>query len=199
MELQREIADSSGILAALIGDWDSESVFGSGDLFGDAELEASGWLGGSSEGLMIGSGGLGSRGSGLGGGGIAEGLDGLGTRGTGGGGAVGYGGGGSYTGTSAMLTSGGDAGPLRDHVSRRLSRVEYCYTSRLRDSAGLAGTLTVSLAADAEGAVTVQGVGGVDDAELVRCASTALRGRLATAPGEPLTGAFGVSLSPGSR
>ncbi len=203
MELDLQIAESAGILAAL-ADWDSESVFGSGgfsdDLFADGELEGIGGLIGA-KGVEIGSGGLGMRGSGLGGGGTAEGLGGLGTRGYGGGGGVavaGGFGGGSYDPPSATLASGGDAGPLRDHVSRRLERVENCYRNALRESSGLSGTLTVSLTADAEGAVTVGGVGGVDDAELIRCASTALRGRLTEAPGEPLTGAFGVTLSPGS-
>ncbi len=202
-ELERQVVESSGILAALSG-WDSESAFGSSglsaDVWGDGELEGIGGLIGA-QGVTFGSGGLGSRGSGLGGGGTAEGLGGLGTRG-GGGTAVGYGGlgtRGSYTPPSAKLSSGGDGGLLRDHVSRRLGRIENCYSNRLRDESGLSGTLTVSLAADADGAVTVQGVGGVDDAELTRCASTALRGRLAEPPGEPLTGAFGVVLSPGSR
>lgn len=194
-----EIAESAGILA-LLGTGDSGSLFGSSDFSADifGEMEGIGGLIGT-EGVMIGSGGLGSRGSGLGGGGTAEGLGGLGTRGGGGGASIGgLGTRGSYTPPSAKLSSGGDSGPLRDHVSRRLSRIETCYKNRLRDRSGFSGTLTISLAADAEGAVTVGGVGGVDDAELIRCSSTALRGRLSEPPGEPQTGAFGVTLTAGS-
>ena len=200
VEMARKIAESAGILAAL-SEINTDSLFGSSgfsdDIFSD--MDAIGGLIGA-QGVTIGSGGLGSRGSGLGGGGTGEGLGGLGTRG--GGGAVagigGLGTRGNYTPPSAKLSSGGDSGPQRDHVSRRLGRIETCFKNRLRDQSGLSGTLTISLAADAEGAVSVEGVGGVDDAELVRCSSTALRGRLAEPPGEPLTGAFGVTLTPGS-
>ena len=107
-ELDRQVAENAGVLGALRDAGDLDGVFGTSGL--DANL--TGGVGGliGAKGTQIGSGGLGSRGSGLGGGGTAEGLGGLGTKGIGSG-RSGYGkGGGSFgaKGEGGIGTVGGD-------------------------------------------------------------------------------------------
>lgn len=203
-ELHAQLLESSSILQALMGS-SSESWSGLSDVFGDAGTLGDSELGGIGV-LMAqdtrGIGGLGTVGTGAGGGGTAEGLGGLGTRGYGsGGGGVavaggrGTGYGSSYTAPSVSF-DGGKPDALAAHVQRRLSRIERCFTTSEGDRA--AGTLSIVLSADEEGSITIGGVTGVSDDTLLRCATNALRGRLAEAPGEKLSGTFKVRLDPGS-
>jgi len=196
-----ELLGSSSLLAALN---DTSGVFGGlseEEIWGDMELEGIGGL------VAVdswGTGGLGALGTGSGGGGTGEGLGGLGSGygGGGGGGAVGIGGlgtrgrGSSYTPPSVSF-DGGKPDALAAHVQRRLSRIERCYTTSEGERA--AGTLSIALSADEEGSITVGSVTGVSDETLLRCATNALRGRLAEAPGEKLSGTFKITLDPGSR
>jgi len=195
-----ELVMSKSLLALLESSSSMDNMFGSDVLFGDLESGVGGVISASAFDDVVGVGGLGSRGSGLGGGGTGEGLGGLGTRGYGGGGgvAVGYGGSSSYKAPS-VSSDGGKPAELAAHVDRRLSRIERCYTTALSDSAGLSGTMNVQLRADAEGLVTVDGVSGAGDGSLHTCVTNALRGRLSTEPGDDLSGSFKVTLDPGSR
>jgi hypothetical protein len=203
-EISEAIASSS--ILALLGDYQaSDSIWGSGELLGvgslgelDAALmDVSGV--GVAWGDSYGSGGLGSRGSGQGGGGTAEGLGGLGTRGTGGT-AVGYGGLGSSRSYDppTLSVSGGDSA-LVAHVNGRKGRLDGCYSTALRTTAGLSGAVTIALSTDAAGKVSVGSVGGAGDGSLHGCVSTSLLGHMAAEPGESLSGTVTLSLDPGSR
>lgn len=98
----------------------------------------------------------------------------------------------------SATVSGGEP-LLVAHAEKRRARIEHCYQNALTDDAGLSGSLTASLSADAEGAVTVGGVSGVGGSPLTSCVATALRGRLAEAPGAPLSGSVTIQLDPGTR
>jgi len=186
-ELRAQLLESSSILQALMGS-SSESWGGLSDVLVDDSVFGDGGLAGVG-GLMAvddwGVGGLGS-GYGSGGGGVAVGIGGLGTRGRGS----------SYTPPSASF-DGGKPDALAAHVQRRMSRIERCYTTTEGDLS--AGTLSIALSADEQGSITVGSVTGVSDDTLLRCATNALRGRLADSPGEKLSRTFKVTLDPGSR
>jgi len=81
MRLDKEIAEESGVLGALRNGDEFFGHLGSSKLNDNIGGGIGGLIG--AKGNRIGSGGLGSRGSGLGGGGTAEGLGGLGTKGRG--------------------------------------------------------------------------------------------------------------------
>jgi Ca-activated chloride channel family protein len=102
----KEIAENSGILGVVGDGAQLDGVFGSagsdGNLSGDLSGDIGGLIG--SKSTQIGTGGLGSRGSGLGGGGTAEGLGGLGTKGRGSG-SSGYGTGGGSFGSGRAASS----------------------------------------------------------------------------------------------
>ena len=144
---------------------------------------------------MDGYGGLGSRGSG--GGGLATSGGGGGAADVGGMGGLAIHRASTYKAPSASLKPGGQD-ELAGHVSERMSRVEHCYTQARAQAPDLKGTLTIRLTADAEGAITVDGVGGPDEGGLTLCVTGAMRGRLAEPPDEPVSGTFTVILDPGS-
>ena len=196
--IDRQIAESAGILGALSNMSALEGVFGSSGF--DTDLDSIGGLIGSDYsdygdygGLGIsgygGSGGIGTGGGG-GGGGTGEGLGGLGTVGMG---SLSHS---NYKPAVATLAGGGEPA-LQRHMERRMARISRCYTNALSDTEGLSGTLTVSLQADAEGVLTVGGVSGAGDGALHRCVTNSLRGRLGEAPGTPVSGSFSVNLDPG--
>ncbi len=196
-EIAEAIASSS--ILALLGDYDSsESIFGDsalalGDL--DSVFDDMGGVG-VVMGDDYGVGGLGTRGSGLGGGGTAEGLGGLATAG---GGSRGYGsmGGGSYD-PPGISVSGSDAA-LVAHVNGRKGRLDRCYTTALSSSSGLSGSVAIALSADATGKVSVGSVSGAGDGGMHGCISGSLLGHMAAEPGEPLSGTVTLTLDPGSR
>jgi hypothetical protein len=115
-------------------------------------------------GAQFGSGGLGSRGTGLGGGGWAEGIGGLGTHGIGSG-RNGYGAGGSHFGAKgegAIGRVGGDPiilGALDrsfidEVIKRHLNGIRYCYQRELQKNPTLAGKVVQRFAIGRDGRVT---------------------------------------------
>ncbi len=123
-----------------------------------------GALGSSSGGVAYGVGGLGSRGSGLGGGGSAQGPGWLGTKGVGSG-AAGYGGGGGSFGAKAsapiasvasdpIVLGAMDKTLIEDVIRRHLNAIRYCYQRELQKDASLAGRLAVKFVIAADGTVS---------------------------------------------
>jgi hypothetical protein len=104
-QLDKEIAENSGLLGSLRDDSVLDGSLGTTGLNAETMNGIGGLI--DTRGQQIGSGGLGTKGSGLGGGGTAEGLGGLGTKGRGSG-AAGYGSGGGSFGT----TGEGGIGPV---------------------------------------------------------------------------------------
>ncbi len=163
-ELDRQIAESAGILAALEDSSELEGLFGSSTLDSDL-VSGLGGLIGSQYGDDYGSGGLGSRGSGLGGGGTAEGLGGLGTKGRGSG-ASGYGMGagnfGATAGSEGPTTRMGDPiilGALDREamdqvVKRHLAQLRYCYQRQLNKDPDIQGKVVVKITVAADGTVS---------------------------------------------
>jgi len=112
---------------------------------------------------LFGSGGLGLRGSGLGGGGMAEGIGGLGTKGMGSG-RSGYGSGGGMFGRKAagtIATVGGDPmvmGALDKsiidrEIKRHMNGIRYCYQRELQKNPKLAGKVVQRFAIAKDGSV----------------------------------------------
>lgn len=171
------LVESSGLLAILGSDEGNSfgnvgliGVLGDSDvssIFGDSlDSDLTGGIGGliGAKGTQIGSGGLGSRGSGLGvvGGGTAEGLGGLGTIGTGrrsgyGRSSGGLGNHGSRgTGGTAVVGSvdtEGDAAALSAVVKRSRNAIQYCYQRELKKDPALEGKLVVAVSIGAGGRV----------------------------------------------
>jgi len=160
-ELDKQIAESAGLLADLNQMTDT-SMFGTGGL-DSAVSSAVGGLIGSQYG-QFGAGGLGSRGSGLGGGGTAAGLGGLGTRGTGMG-ASGYGrgagfygkkgGGAPGVGTGDPIILGAlDKSIIDRIVKQHLAKIRYCYQKELNKNPKLFGKLVVKFVIAKDGSVS---------------------------------------------
>ncbi len=142
---------------------DLGSIFGSEGIGVGASSFVGGIIG-SQYGNQYGSGGLGSRGSGLGGGGTGEGLGGLGTRGRGRG-ASGYGTGGGYFGKKSSGTPGMSTGDpiilgqldkeIIDKVIRQhLAQIRYCYQKELNKNPSLSGKVVIKFTIDADGTVS---------------------------------------------
>jgi len=161
-ELDREIAENAGVLGSLADAGELDGVFGSSGL--DSEL--SGGIGGliGAQGTQVGSGGLGSRGSGLGGGGTADGLGGLGTKGRGSG-SSGYGSGNSNFGAKGeggVGAIGGDPiilGALDKSlidavIKRSMNQIRYCYQRELSTNPSLGGKITVKFVIAKDGTVS---------------------------------------------
>ena len=159
-KMDKEIAQSAGLLADL--QTNDSSLFGTGGL--DASVTSA--LGGLSGviGSQYGSGGLGSRGSGLGGGGTAEGLGGLGTKGRGSGGS-GYGKGAGYYGKkgsgepgvgrgSPIVLGALDKSIIDRVVKQHLSEIRYCYQKELNKNPKLSGRISVKFTIAADGSVS---------------------------------------------
>ncbi len=161
-QLDKEIAEEAGVLGALRDGGELDGVFGSSALNADLTGGIGGLLG--AKGTQIGSGGLGSRGSGLGGGGSAEGLGGLGTKGRGSG-SSGYGsGGGNFgaKGEGGIGRIGGDPiilGALDKSlidavIKRHMNQIRYCYQRELTKSPDLGGKVTVKFVIAKDGTVS---------------------------------------------
>ncbi len=164
-ELDRQISENAGLLAALADSSELDGIFGSSGLDSDLTSGIGGLIG--TSGTEYGSGGLGSRGSGLGGGGTAEGLGGLGTRGRGTG-ASGYGSGGGYFGsnpTTASMDLGNlavtgtvDKEAAAEVVRRHMNQLRYCYMRTLNKDPNVAGKVVIE--------VTIAPTGEVTNAEI---------------------------------
>ena len=161
-QVDKEIAENAGVLGAMRDGGEMDGVFGSSGLNSDIQGGVGGLMG--AKGTQIGSGGLGSRGSGLGGGGTADGLGGLGTKGKGSG-ASGYGSGGGEVGTKGeggISTMGGDPiilgaldKSLIDAVIRRnMSQIRYCYQRELTKNPELGGKIVVKFVIAKDGSVS---------------------------------------------
>jgi hypothetical protein len=140
--------------------------------FGDTGLNAdiAGGIGGliGAKGTPIGSGGLGSRGSGLGGG-TAEGLGGLGTKGRGTG-SSGFGkGGGNFgaKGEGGITAVGGDPiimgaldrALIDEVVKRHMNQITYCYQKELKKNPKLGGKVKIKFVISKSGSVSKASVG----------------------------------------
>lgn len=160
-EMDREIAETSGVLAAM-REGAASDVFGSSALSSSLTSGVGGLIG--AKGTQIGSGGLGSRGSGLGGGGSAEGIGGLGTNGRGGG-KKGYGTesgefGGYTEGTlksiagEPILIGNMDRSLIDAVIKRNMNQIRHCYQKQLSQSHDLAGKITVKFVIAKDGTVS---------------------------------------------
>ncbi len=162
-DLDRSIAESSGLLRDLQRLDAPSALFGDGGLGRGAAF--TGGLIGSQYGHQYGSGGIGSRGAGLGGGGDGEVIGGVGTRGLGPGGS-GYGSEGGYvgvksSGTPSVLSTGEPIllGALRkDQIDRvikaHLAQIRYCYQKELNRDPSLEGKVTIRFVIDRRGHVS---------------------------------------------
>lgn len=161
-QLDKEIAENAGVLGALRDGSELDGVFGTSGLNSDIAGGIGGLIG--AKGTQIGSGGLGSRGSGLGGGGTAEGLGGLGTKGRGSG-SSGYGsGGGNFgaKGEGGIGRIGGDPiilGALDKSlidavIKKNMNQIRYCYQRELNKSPDLGGKIVVKFVIAKDGTVS---------------------------------------------
>lgn len=160
--IDKDIAESAGILAALregstLADTLGESALSEDLQSGVGALNAA-------NGVSLGNGGLGLRGSGLGQGGKAERLGGLGTHGRGGG-VEGYGSGGGSLGAppkGAGVKFGGEpliAGPIDKSlidavIKRNMNQIRYCYQRELTKDPNLSGKITVKFVIARDGSVS---------------------------------------------
>lgn len=161
-QVDKEVAENAGVLGALREGSELDGVFGSSALSSDLAGGIGGLIG--AKGTQIGSGGLGSRGSGLGGGGSAEGLGGLGTKGRGSG-KSGYGsGGGNFgaKGEGGIGRIGGDPiilGALDKSlidavIKRHMNQIRYCYQRELTKNPNLGGKVTIKFVIAKDGSVS---------------------------------------------
>jgi hypothetical protein len=160
-DYDREIAEAAGVLGALRDGAELDGVFGSSSFDSDLEGGIGGLIG--AKGTQIGSGGLGSRGSGLGGGVTAEGLGGLGTQGHGSG-ASGYGSGGGGFGASSggigmvggdpIILGALDKSLIDQVIKRHMNQLRYCYQRELTDNPDLAGKIVVKFVVAKDGTVS---------------------------------------------
>jgi hypothetical protein len=161
--MDKQIAESAGILADLNTMEADNNMFGTGGIGVGASAFVGGVIG-SQYGNQYGSGGLGSRGSGLGGGGSGEGLGGLGTRGRGRG-ASGYGSGGGYFGRKSSGTPGMSTGDpiilgaldksvIDRVIKQHLSQIRYCYQKELNKNPGLYGKIVIKFVISKDGSVS---------------------------------------------
>lgn len=173
--MDKQIAESAGILADLNTMDGDSSAFGSGGIIGCNEEEgdedciplskALGGLIGSQYGEQYGSGGLGSRGSGYGGGGTASGLGDVRTTREHGLFTPTEGSGGGYFGRKGgrtnivNVTEKSSTGPIQemliDNVIRRhLNQIRYCYQRVLNEIPDLEGNVSITFIIDQSGVVT---------------------------------------------
>ena len=161
-ELDREIAENAGVLGSLAGDGELDGVFGSSGLDSDLEGGIGGLIG--AKGTQVGSGGLGSRGSGLGGGGTADGLGGLGTKGRGTG-SSGYGtgkgnfgakgeGGVGQIGGDPIILGALDKSLIDAVIKKHMNQIRYCYQRELNSHPTLGGKIVVKFVVAKDGSVS---------------------------------------------
>lgn len=160
--LDKEIAENKGVLGALRDGSELDGVFGTSNLSADL----AGGIGGliAAKGIHVGSGGLGSRGSGLGGGGTAAGLGGLGTKGRGSG-KSGYGSGGGNFGPKGeggvgridgdhAINGALDQSLVNAVVKRHINQVRYCYQRELNKNPNIEGQVRVKFVVEGDGSVS---------------------------------------------
>ena len=157
-DLDRQIAESTGVLGALRDGAELEGVFGSGALSTDVVSGIGGLIGPQYSTRY--SGGLGSRGSGLGGG-NAEALGGLGTRGRGGGSGYGTGGGnfGAIEDASLKLGTPWVDGAIEPEqvekvVKQHANQLRYCHARVLKSNPELEGKIVVKAVVAPDGSVS---------------------------------------------
>jgi len=151
-QLDKEVATSSGLLAAFNDDSALNAAFGDSSLV--AGMTSTG-IGGAigAKGIQMGSGGLSSRGGGLGGGGTADDFGGMGTNGRGSGdGTYGQGGGtfapkksgrlGRLT-SEAIILGSLDKSLIDQVIKRHMNQIRYCYQRELTKKPDLGGKVTV--------------------------------------------------------
>jgi hypothetical protein len=158
-ELDREIAERSGVLAAL----DNDALASLSDTSLSATLtQGVGSLIGVN-GVRFGSGGLGDRGPGLGNGGTADGIGGTGTKGTRTGDGT-YGreggefgvkpvGGTGRIGGDPIILGALDKGLIDAVIKRNMSQIRYCYQRELTKNPDLAGKVSVKFVISKTGSV----------------------------------------------
>jgi len=164
-ELNKTIAESHGILADLNRMESQNNMFGDGGL----SIRHSGFVGGvigSQYGNQYGTGGLYSRGSGIGGGGDGEGLGGAGTRDRGGRGGSGYGHEGGFAGDHIGKVPGGvstedpillgalDKSEIDRVIKQHLSQIRYCYQKELNRAPDLEGKVVMRFVIASDGTVS---------------------------------------------
>jgi hypothetical protein len=160
--LDKEIAESAGVLGALRESGDLDGVLGNTGLSQDLLGGIGGLIG--AKGVQYGTSGLGSRGSGLGGGGTAGTIGGLGSKGRGGGDPD-YGFRSGHHGSKRekeIVNPGGDyivVGQLDralvDAVVRQhLQSIRYCYQRELQKDPELSGKVTVKFVIAGDGSVS---------------------------------------------
>ncbi|MCB9745873.1 MAG: AgmX/PglI C-terminal domain-containing protein [Alphaproteobacteria bacterium] len=161
-KIDKEIAENAGVLGAMRDGAEMDGVFGSSGLNSNVQGGIGGLIG--AKGTQIGSGGLGSRGSGLGGGGTADGLGGLGTKGRGSG-ASGYGQGGgnfgekseggiSKIGGDPIILGALDKSLIDAVIKRNMNQIRYCYQRELSKNPNLSGKIVVKFVIAKDGTVS---------------------------------------------
>ena len=167
--LDNKVAQSSGIMGALSsGAAAFDRVFGGGGLGAGMEKNL-GSVTGISGVDQFGSGGLGTRGFGMGGGGNALGIGGLGTRGRGGGGGAKYGmaaGRVGRKGRSAIRAGGAqsvimgalDRSVIDAYIRRNLAKIRWCYEKELAKDPKLFGKIVINFIIGGTGKVKKSGV-----------------------------------------
>jgi len=161
-ELDKEIAEASGVLGALRDGSELDGVLGATGLHRDLLGGIGGLLG--AKGVQYGSGGLSSRGGGLGGGGTAWGVGGLGTKGRGSGDSS-YGtGSGVLDGKRELeiIDPGGvsivagqlDKAVVDAVIRRHLNQIRHCYQMELHKDPSLMGKVTVRFVIAGDGSVS---------------------------------------------
>ncbi len=162
-QMDKEIAESTGLLADMNQDSNMAALMGSGGV-GAGVSNALGTLSAGNYGVQMGSGGLGGRGNGLGGGGSGEGLGGLGTKGRGTGGS-GYGRGGGYVGKKGdgepsmgtgdpIILGALDKSVIDRVIKSHLAEIRYCYNKELNKNPKLYGKIVIKFVIDKDGKVS---------------------------------------------
>ncbi len=164
-QLDKTIAESHGLLADLNQMESNNNMFGDGGLSMGHSAHVGGVIG-SQYGSQYGSGGLFSRGSGLGGGGDGEGLGGMGTRDRGGDGVSGYGHKGGYAGDrigrvpgevtteDPILLGALDKSQIDRVIKQHLSQIRYCYQKELNRAPDLHGKVVMRFVIAKDGSVS---------------------------------------------
>jgi hypothetical protein len=167
--LDEKVANSSGIMGAMsAGAQSFDRVFGGGGLGAGME-KTLGSVTGISGVDQFGSGGLGTKGFGMGGGGNALGVGGLGSRGRGGGGGSRYGmaagriGG---KGRSRINAGGGraiimgalDRSVIDAYIRRNLAKIRWCYEKELNRDPKIFGKIVINFIISGTGRVSTSKV-----------------------------------------
>jgi Ca-activated chloride channel family protein len=164
-----DVALDHGLMSkytSLVAIDDRPSACGTAALTVEVPHEAPAYTAASQGGLLgsLGSGGIGSRGSGFGGGGMAKGLSGIGTKG-GGYGRSGYGSGGGHFGSKAgggigmvggdpIILGSIDRTLIDEVIKRHMNQIRYCYQRELTKNPSLGGKVTIKFVIVKDGSVS---------------------------------------------